>query len=138
VANELDSTVALLRRDGDGFRLTDVVKTIPGDTVSYPSAVHTSPDGSLVYVANRGHDTIASLRRDAGGDTLTLIDTAACGGRPRDMMVDVEAGRLLVANQHNHEVTSLPLGDDYLPGDIDARWSVPHPSCPLVWTDAPA
>jgi 6-phosphogluconolactonase len=138
VVNELDSTVAFLDRDGDGFRITDLVKTVPDGVLSHPSAVRTSPDGSLVYVANRGHDTISSLRRQPGGRTLTLVSAVPCGGRPRDVVVDREMQRLLVANHQNRTVTSMPIGEDGIPSRVDLHWTVPNPSCLVVSNCTPA
>jgi 6-phosphogluconolactonase len=127
VAGELDSTATLLRREGEALKVAASVRTFgdpaPGEP-SYPSAIRTS--GDLVYVANRGPDTVATLRRD--GEGLALVGTESCGGRwPRDLVVDEEQRRLLVANQFGSTVTVMPLDDSGAPGAPTGIWSVPNP-----------
>jgi 6-phosphogluconolactonase len=133
VVNELDSTVALLVRTGESFTVADVTSILAADDASgktsAPSAIRTSPDGSLVYVANRGPDTVATLRREPDGRSLTLISTISCGGAgPRDMIVEPDGHGLLVANQYNHVVAALPLSEAGLPQPVASSWSVPSPS----------
>jgi 6-phosphogluconolactonase len=137
VSGELDSTVTLLHRDGGTLKVVGSVSTT-GDTEpaerSYPSAIRVS--GDLVYVANRGPDTVATLRRD--GDELILVGTASCGGRwPRDLVVDEDGRRLLVANQFGGTVTVMPLDVNGLPGAPTGIWSIPNPGS-IVPATAPA
>jgi 6-phosphogluconolactonase len=126
VAGELDSTVTLLHREGTALSAVTAASTLdrdPGER-SYPSGIRVSRD--LVFVANRGPDTVATFRRD--GDSLTLVGTESCGGRwPRDLVVDEEERRLLVANQWGATVTVMPLDGDGLPGAPVGIWEIPNP-----------
>src|SRR5256714_966650 len=63
VANELDSTVAILRFDNSRGTLSpiDARSTLPpgwkGE--NFPADIHVSPSGRTLYVSNRGHNSIA-------------------------------------------------------------------------------
>ena len=133
VVNELASTMAMLMRSGDGFRVTDIVRTATHDVTNFPSAVRTSPDGSLVYVGNRGDNTVATFRRHQRTGTLSFLESAPCGGRPRDVVVDTDAGRLLVANHDNHSVKALALSEGGLPGAMVPLATIPNPASLVVW-----
>jgi 6-phosphogluconolactonase len=133
VVNEADSTVTACAYDPERGRLEpgETVRTVPADTPvdNYPSAVLVSPDGRLVYVANRFHDSVAVL---ATGPRLRLIATYPCGGAfPRDMAL-ADGGRLLlVANERADLVAGLAVEPD---GTLrPAPWTlpVPAPTCVL-------
>lgn len=133
VVNELASTVATLERKGEGFRITDVVGTAPEGIVNFPSAVRTSPDGDLVYVANRGDDTVATFRRGASGHGLSPVSRSRCGGQPRDVIIDVDMQRLLVANHDTNTVATMGLSEGGLPDEAVPGWTVPNASSLVVW-----
>ncbi|GLZ79141.1 hypothetical protein Afil01_39480 [Actinorhabdospora filicis] len=89
------STVARLRTLPENVALTN-----------YPGAVRVSADGSLVYVTNRGHDSIAVV--DAG--PFRLRTTVPCGGEwPRDAVLSGDL--MYVANQFSGTVDVLALED---------------------------
>jgi len=136
VANELDSTVVLLSRQQKGFEVRDTISVLAEDNggENYPSAIRVSQDGSLVYVANRGQDNVATLRVVDHGRRLELAGYTGCGGQwPRDLLLDAEAGQLLIANQNTNAVTSLGLDATGLPSDIGRHWSVDAPACLVMW-----
>src|SRR2546422_11403595 len=88
VANELDSTVATLRFDGErgALSLLDARSTVlAGWTgTNYPADIHVAPNGRTLYVSNRGHNSIAGF--SVGGSTapLALEQTVSTeGGWPR-------------------------------------------------------
>ncbi len=68
------------------------------------------PNGKVVYVSNRGHDTIAVFSCDPGTGRLTLIQNAAAGGRtPRNFNLDPSGRWMIVAHQDSHTVTVLAV-----------------------------
>ncbi|MCP2248800.1 lactonase family protein [Lentzea aerocolonigenes] len=71
VVNELNSTVTTLGYEpADGsLWVIDFRSTLPPgfDQWNAPSGVAMSPDGRLLYVANRGHESIAVFRISPGG-----------------------------------------------------------------------
>lgn len=111
LANELDSTLTLLRRSGRGFEVVSSASTRPMDASgpNHPAAVRTSDDGRTVFVTNRGDDTVAVFAFEAADDgvaaELTLVTSVATqGATPRDLVVAPGGDRVLVANQDGGSV----------------------------------
>jgi 6-phosphogluconolactonase len=133
VLNELNSTVALLCRNGHGFRVADVIRTIPYEHVrNHPSAIRLSANDHLAYVANRGHDSITTLEVSPDGASLRIIGNSPCGGRPRDIVLDAEADRLLIANLPQDTVASMRLSSTGLPDSAEEMWTVPNVSSLVI------
>lgn len=129
VVNELDSTVTACAYDPATGRLDPgpTVRTVPGGTAveNYPSAILVSPDGRFVYVANRGHDSVAVL---ATGPALRLLATTPCGGEyPRDLALDAGGRRLYAANQRSGTVTRMAV-DPVGGGVAEPAWRLPAPA----------
>ncbi|MEU0553133.1 lactonase family protein [Dactylosporangium sp. NPDC006015] len=127
VANELTSTVAVLDR---GFEILDVQPSVlvPPAGDNFPSELLLSADGTRLYVANRGNDTITTFAVTAGG--LSPLDEVSTGGTwPRHFaLLD---GALAVANQHSDTVTLLEL-DPATGVPQPGRTVLEHPSPSMV------
>jgi 6-phosphogluconolactonase (cycloisomerase 2 family) len=110
VAGELSGELWLLTRDGDDWRTVLGVGTSGRDGLVQPSGLAT--DGTRVYVANRGVDTIGVFDLDPAAHTLTPVAEFDCGGAwPRDITLD--GGLLWVSNQNSDtiavfEISPLP------------------------------
>lgn len=109
VNNELASTVTVFRHDAATGALTPVqtLSTVPeGFTGENNTAeIQASPDGRFVYVANRGHNSIAQFAVNAATGRLTLIDvTPSLGDWPRDFKLDPTGGYLLVEHQKSDNI----------------------------------
>ncbi|RDI64251.1 lactonase family protein [Nocardia pseudobrasiliensis] len=112
VANELNSTVTVCRWRADTGELVAgqsvAADTRGGDPRNYPSEPVVSPDGRLLYLANRGHDNIATFA--VMSDSLVPLTTTPCGGVfPRDLTLDPSGRRLYASNQKSNSVTWLGL-----------------------------
>lgn len=108
VVNELESTLDVLRRDGDRFTMVGSASTrdagASGDNL--PAALQVAGDGASVIVTNRGDDTIAVFAFDAEVSRVSLATTESSHGRsPRDLVVSPDGDRLLAACQDSDEVT---------------------------------
>jgi 6-phosphogluconolactonase (cycloisomerase 2 family) len=130
---ELDCRVHVLRWD------PATVMAPPADAVpasgaggagsAFPSEIALSADGTRLYVANRGPDTIAAF--DVTGERpLLLAEEPAGGAWPRHFaLVD---GWIVVALQRSGELTSLPVDPRTgVPGPPVHRLPVPDPACVL-------
>ncbi|MFG1796409.1 lactonase family protein [Nocardia sp. NPDC049149] len=112
VANELNSTVTVCDWRADRGELRPGV-SIPADQLTggernYPSAPVVSRDGRFLYLANRGHDNIATFA--VAGDFLVPLGTTPCGGKfPRDLRLSPDGRRLYAANQKSNSVTCLVI-----------------------------
>ncbi|MER6996074.1 lactonase family protein [Streptomyces sp. NPDC000410] len=110
VLGELEPAVTVCRWDSGAGVLEPlgVTPVLPeGYTGSaYPSAVVVAPDGRFLWVAIRGHDSLAVLALSAGGERAELVTTVPCGGHwPRDLALDPTGSRLYAANERSGDVT---------------------------------
>ncbi|MFE7776850.1 lactonase family protein [Streptomyces sp. NPDC057445] len=122
VINELEPTLTVCRWDASEGVLEALGETtvLPGGFAGpgYASEAAVAHDGRFLWVANRGHDSIAVLGLDASGARAELITTVPCGGHwPRDLTLDPTGTRLYAANERSGDVTWF---------DIDARSGVPR------------
>jgi 6-phosphogluconolactonase len=114
VANELNSTLTACAFDPDSGRLDpgESISTVPSDFAgdNFPSAIRASVDGRLIYVANRGHDSIAVISTEP---SPRLLATFPCGGEfPKDVAFGAEGRLLYVANERSDLVTVFAVGPD--------------------------
>lgn len=125
VACELSAEVWWAPRTGTGGDTGQRVPASGSPTQEriYPSAIVS--DGSSIFVANRGSDTIAAFQLTDG--TVRPAVEVSCGGAwPRDL-ISTET-HLWVANQNDHTVVAIGR-DDLAAGRIDGTIETPSPSC---------
>ncbi len=130
--NELDSTLALLRRDGDRFALLASVGTRgpASGAGNQPAAVRVSPDGRTVLVTNRGDDTIGVFAFDAATSALEFLRVVEVGGRaPRDLVFAPSGDRVLAACQDSDEVVVFAFDAGTRELTRLGASSVPTPVC---------
>lgn len=112
--NELDSTLVLLRRDGEAFVTMDTKSTLPADFTGHnqTSEVRVSASGRFVYASNRGLDSIAIFSLDAKSGTLELqaIEPSR-GHEPRDFIQTPDGSFLLVANQDSNNIVTFAVDE---------------------------
>lgn len=118
LVGELSAEVLLL--DGGRVVASAPASGKPGENL--PSAIRLH--GDLIYVANRGADTIAVFDPD-----LTRLAEVDCGGAwPRDLVV--ADGLIHVANQNSHTVVTFTAGERPAPtGEVFPSGS---PACILL------
>jgi len=130
VANELNSTVTVFRKEADSLRCMGTLSTLPENynQPSFCADIHLSPCNRWVYVSNRGHNSIAVFRREPGG-TLWLVTHVPTGGNwPRNFTFDPSGRFMLVANQRSHSVTLFRLVDG-IPVPAGETLDIPAPVC---------
>lgn len=74
---------------------------------NYPGDLLAHPDGGVVYVANRGADTLAVFRVE--GDELRFVEEVPAGVRWPQHLAFAD-GALLVAGRDSSAVVALPAG----------------------------
>ncbi len=132
---ELSSEVVALHYNQETGRFNELatVSALPSefDGDSYGSAIHLSADGRFVYVANRGHNSIACFKIDAESGKLAAVEHTATGGDwPRDFVLDPTGTYLIAANQNSN--TLVLFGRDAETGRLEllqADVHVPEPVC---------
>ncbi len=121
LANEINSTVTVCDWRSDTGELRPG-RSLPADMNgggdrNYPSEPVISRDGRLLYLANRGHDNIATFA--VLGELLAPLGATPCGGKfPRDLTLSPDGRRLYSSNQKSNSITWL---------DLDPATGLPHP-----------
>lgn len=95
----------------------------------FPAELARTRDGSFLYTALRGSNTIAALRVRGGGESLESIALADSGVNwPRHHLV--HEGKLLVAGQLSNTITLLDLDERTgAPLGIRHEAAAPAPTC---------
>lgn len=110
VVNELDCTVSLVEREGNGYRLGTSFSTLPDDFDGKNTCAHVmvSSDGKFLYASNRGHNSIAifSINRKNGQLTPQGHESVQ-GETPRNFNLSPGDKYLVVANQRTNNMVSF-------------------------------
>ncbi|KXU94143.1 hypothetical protein CR51_27095 [Caballeronia megalochromosomata] len=133
VANELDSTLTVWSFDPSSGSLEalDTVSVLPRTqhAVSRAAGIAIRPDGSALYVSNRGHDSICTVQLDeATGLPCDTQWTAAHGACPRFICLSHDGVMLYAANE---------LSDSIVQYSLDGATGVPTPTGRVVSTGSP-
>lgn len=135
VINELGNTVTVFKYNAKKGALTEIqsISSLPAGFKkdSYTAEVVAHPSGKFVYGSNRGHDSIAIFKVDAGTGKLTaaghqghLIKT------PRNFAIEPSGQFLLAASQNSGKVIVFRI--DQESGVLEPTGSVaevPTPVC---------
>ncbi|KAA8888758.1 lactonase family protein [Nocardia colli] len=135
LANELNSTVTVLNWRADRGELR-AGQSVPADQNAggdrnYPSAPVVARDGRFLYLANRGHDNVATFA--VVGEMLMPMGSTPCGGKfPRDLTLSPDGRHLYAANQKSNSVALLDLDPvTGLPAAPSAVLAAPAATCVL-------
>lgn len=110
VVNELDCTVSLVEREGNGYRLGPSFSTLPEDFEGKNTCAHVmvSADGKFLYASNRGHNSIAIFSIDKKSGALTPEGHQPVNGAtPRNFNLSPGDKYLVVANQNSNNIVSF-------------------------------
>lgn len=133
VINELNSTLAVFARDGQGrYAQIQVESTLDPDYGGKNACadLHLSPDGRFLYASNRGENTIAIFSVDPRSGRITALGREPVRGDwPRNFVLDPSGGYLLVANQRSGNITVFKR--DRAQGGLEhvGGLALPDPSC---------
>ncbi len=110
IMTELTSEVIALEYDAKDGHFTEMqaIKAIPSThtDVNDGSGIHITKDGKFVYVANRGHNSIAVFAIDQATKELAFVEwTSTEGDWPRDFVLDPTEKFLVAANQNSGTLT---------------------------------
>ncbi len=115
LVGELANAVVTLRPNADGtFIGTQWTSTLPEGYTDHSQAAHIAlnRDGNLLYVSNRGHNSIATFYLDGTG-RLGASQITPCGGDwPRFFTVIPGFDRIIIGNQKSGDVTIMKLHSD--------------------------
>lgn len=131
--NELTSSVTTFERDPSSGQLTAVqeLSTLPEDFDGNNSTAECRlhPGGRVLYVSNRGHDSLAAYTVGEQG-RLTLLNITSSGGRePRNFFIEPGGRWLLSENQNSDSVVVFAIGDDGTLSQTPHSIAVGSPVC---------
>lgn len=102
--NELTSTVSVLEYGDGRLALTETVASLPGGFSGENTAAAIRCIGDEIFVSQRGHDSVSTLKFADGH--LTLCGSTPCGGKgPRDFWADDEI--FICTNEVSDNVTFI-------------------------------
>jgi 6-phosphogluconolactonase len=116
VVSENGSALTSYQLSSEG-KLTEVaeISSLPADYEGDNTGAHVelSANGHILYVSNRGHDSIGVFTVDAASGTLALLEfEPARGDSPHDFDID-QTGRILIAaNRRSSTLTVFAIAAD--------------------------
>ena len=109
VIGELTGEVAVWKKIGADYQLIQVIDSLPegyqGENTA--AAIKFDEEGSLLFVSNRGSDSITSFRVTEEGDLEKLSVCVSGGKGPRDF--EIFGKTLVVANQYTDNLAVLQV-----------------------------
>ena len=120
--NELDSTVTTYRYEPDSGQLAplQIKSTLPETFTGNNRAAQLEIDrsGHFIYASNRGHDSIAIFRIDAGTGMLTFIEARKTLGRTPRFVTSSPDGRFMYAlNEESDSIVAFSI--DHVSGRLN-------------------
>jgi 6-phosphogluconolactonase len=114
VLNEMSAMVTSLSYDRALGKFTQgqAVSALPADFTGRRSAAEilAHPNGKFLYTSNRGHDTIAVFKLEAGGALLGSATWVTTRGKtPRSFAIDPSGTTVVVANQDSNSLAVYRL-----------------------------
>ncbi len=112
--NENDSTITVYRLDLESGDLSSfqTVSTLPDGYAekSNLSELHQTPDGRFLYIANRGHNSIAGYEVDEGSGKLARLGFFEVPGRTiRSFSIEPSGRFLYAADQHSGDLVTFSI-----------------------------
>ena len=111
---EMSSQVAAFRYANGKLELINTYRTLP-DTFqgeSTTAELRITQDGRFLYVANRGHDSLAAFTIDPNSGEPTRIQTISTQGRtPRNFGIDPSDRFIVAGNQDSHTMLSYRIDE---------------------------
>jgi 6-phosphogluconolactonase len=116
VVTERGSTVIPYQLSATGtLTAGSTVSSLPPDYDGSNSGAHVelSPDGSRLYVSNRGHDSVGLFNVDPATGGLTLVTHARTqSASPHDFDIDAEGQILITANRKGNTLSVFKIAAD--------------------------
>ncbi|MCD8106068.1 MAG: lactonase family protein [Lachnospiraceae bacterium] len=125
---ELASKLVIFEQNGENYEIRQILSCLPSDFHGENTGSAIRHSGSLLFAANRGHDSIAvfEILQDGSLRRTQMVQT---GGRtPRDMIV--LGDYLVIANQDSDLLTVLKIGyEKKTLTDTGIRANTVRPTC---------
>ena len=111
-SNEKGDSISVYDLNSGQLQLAQTVSTIPADfdgTVNTTARCLISPDGRFVYVANRGHNSVACYAVDAETGRVRSLGQVSTEAVPRSFTIDSTGRHLYVAGQASGKIAAYRI-----------------------------
>lgn len=126
-ANELKSTISVLKYNNANMELIDTISCLPSEFNGISSAAAIRLHNEYIYVSNRGHNSISKI--SFNGKSLHFVDFFECQGEtPRDFIFD--ENRIICANQDSNSVTVFKENEGY---EFIQKINIDEPICVTLY-----
>ncbi|WP_442508007.1 beta-propeller fold lactonase family protein [Novipirellula sp. SH528] len=88
------------------------VSSVPDDAKGTTSHVEVHPSGKFVYVANRGHGSLAAFEVDSETGLISLIDRVPTESTTRSFNLSPDGQYLVAAGQKSGKLVCYQIADD--------------------------
>lgn len=139
INTEMGNTVCAYRYDVQtgNAEWMQTLPTIPDGTdplSTSTSGIKLHPNGHILYVSNRGHNSLATYHIDEETGLLDLIAIQETGGNiPRDFEITPDGKYLIAAHQSSDDAVLFELNPDTgMIKEVD-RVGVPTPICVRIY-----
>ena len=116
VSNEAGDSLGVFDVSPDGtLQRVQTLSTLPTDfdgTRNSTARCEMTPDGRFVYVANRGHDSIAGFAIDQQTGRATALGQTPTEQTPRSFSIESRGRYLYAAGQGSGRVAAFRIADD--------------------------
>lgn len=132
IAEELTSMISVLEKEGTDYDYTQRISTLPEGWSGNNTAGHIEYDEkrNLLYVSNRGHDSIAVFSDDCEKGELILKQHYKLKGKcPRFFTFSPDKNFLLAACQESNSIECLAVSEDGTLSEYCSLDSVQMPTC---------
>ena len=140
VINELNSSISVFEKDGEGQYIEIQVEGTVDPSHSGKNAcadLHLSPDGRFLYGSNRGENSIVIFSVDRESGILSLVGRESVRGDwPRNFSLDPSGEFLLVANQRSGTIVVFKRDVEMGGLSFISEVELPDPAC-LLFVDGP-
>lgn len=113
LAEELSNTVSVFRisQEDGSLNIEQRLPTLPEefDGQNTVADIHLTPDGELLFVSNRGHNSLAIFSVQDDGTLEVAGHEPVQGDHPRNFMVDPKGEFVLVANRNTVNINQFEL-----------------------------
>lgn len=133
VINELNSTISVLKKQVDNWRVFQEISTLPKDFTgkSFCADIHFSADQRFIYGSNRGDNSLFVAAVESNSKRLVSMGTVETHGDwPRNFVVTRDGRFLLVANQRSGNITVFRIDKETgIPVFTGNQLNLPSPVC---------
>ena len=139
VNTEMGNTVCAYRYDQQTGKAEwmQTLQTIPEGTdplSTSTSGIKMHPNGRILYVSNRGHNSLATYRIDEETGLLSLMSIQKTGGNiPRDFEITPDGAYLIAAHQSSDDAILFAIAPENGAITPIEKIEVPTPICVRIY-----